>query len=74
MDDIEPGRVIGFFVFTRSQAERKRIGTPHACGKIVLRAALDKSGTFAFEGFRIDYEGRFIFEPLSVTEEKEIAP
>jgi hypothetical protein len=74
MDDIEPGRVIGFFIFTRSKAERRKIGAPHACGKVVLSAAIDKSGVIAFQGFRIDFEGRFVFESLPVTEEKETAP
>ena len=74
LDDIEPGRIIGFFVFSRSRAERRKAGVPHACGKAVLSASLDKNEVFAFEGFRVDYQGRFVFEPLPVIEEKEIAP
>ncbi len=74
LDIIEPGRIIGFFVFSRSAAERRRIGKPHACGKIVLAVAKKRDGGLDFEGFRIDYTGRFVFDPLPVVEEKETAP
>jgi hypothetical protein len=74
LDKIEPGRIIGFFVFSRTAAERRRIGTPHACGKVVLTATPKKSGRPAFQGFRVDYTGRFVFDPLPVVEEKETAP
>jgi hypothetical protein len=74
LDRIEPGRIIGFFVFFRSATERRKIGAPHACGKVVLTAAGKKSGPPEFQGFRIDYTGRFVFDPLPVVEEKETAP
>jgi hypothetical protein len=74
LDKIMPGRVVGFFVFSRSAAERRRIGAPHACGKVVLTAAAKKGGPPAFQSFRVDYAGRFVFEPLPVVEEKETAP
>jgi hypothetical protein len=74
LDMIEPGRIIGFFVFSRSLAERRRIGQPHACGKAVLAAAKKPGGKLEFQGSRIDYTGRFVFDPLPVIEEKETAP
>jgi hypothetical protein len=74
LDKIESGRIIGFFVFSRSAAERRKIGAPHACGKVVLTAAAKKVGPPEFQGFRIDFMGRFVFEPLPVVEEKETAP
>ena len=74
LDVIEPGRIIGFFVFSRSAAERRKIGKPHACGKVVLAAAKKRDGKLEFEGFRIDYTGRFVFDPLPVVKEKETSP
>jgi len=74
LDSIEPGRIIGFFVFSKSAAERRRIGQPHACGKAVLAAAKKPGGPLEFQGFRIDYTGRFVFDPLPVVKEKETAP
>ncbi len=74
LDGIEPGRIVGFFIFSKSPAERRKIGTPHACGKALLIAASDKGGGLAGEGFRIEFEGRFAFQPLPVIREKETAP
>jgi hypothetical protein len=74
LDTVEPGRFIGFFVFSRSASERRKIGAPHACGKVILAVAPKKNGSLEFRGFRIDYTGRFVFEPLPVVEEKETAP
>jgi hypothetical protein len=74
LDRIEPGRIVGFFVFSRLSAERRKIGAPYACGKVVLTAAAKKSGPPEFQGFRVDYTGRFVFDPLPVVEEKETAP
>jgi hypothetical protein len=74
LDAIEPDRIIGFFVFSRSAAERRRIGKPHACGKVVLAVAKKRNGILEFEGFHIDYTGRFVFDPLPVVREKETAP
>ena len=74
LDAVEPGRIIGFFVFSHDAAERRKVGRPHACGKIVLAAAKKRAGEFDFEGFHVDYTGRFVFDPLPVIREKEIAP
>ncbi len=74
LDAIEPGRIIGFFVFSRSAAGRRKIGKPHACGKAVLAVAEKPGGQLEFEGFRIDFTGRFVFGPIPVIEEKETAP
>ncbi len=69
-----PAGSSGSSFFSRSAAERRRIGKPHACGKIVLAVAKKRDGGLDFEGFRIDYTGRFVFDPLPVVEEKETAP
>jgi hypothetical protein len=73
LDSIEPGRIIGFFTFSRSAAERRRIGKPHACGKAVLAVFKKRDGVLEFEGFRVEYTGRFVFDPLPVVREKETA-
>jgi hypothetical protein len=74
LESIEPGRIIGFFTFSRSAAERRRIGKPHACGKAVLTVSKKRDGLLEFDGFRVDYTGRFVFDPLPVVREKETAP
>jgi hypothetical protein len=74
LDAIEPGRIIGFFVFSRSAAERRKIGKPHACGKAVLTVAQKTGGFLDFQGFHIDFTGRFVFDPIPVIKEKETAP
>jgi hypothetical protein len=74
LDRLYPGRIIGFFVFSRSAVVRRKIGRPHACGKIVLALAAHKDAGLDIEGFFIDYAGRFVFEPLPVIREKETTP
>lgn len=74
LDAVYPGRIIGFFVFSRAAAERRRIGRPHACGRIVLTVAKRRDGGLDVPGYRIDYDGRFVFEKLDVIFEKEARP
>lgn len=72
LDDLDPGRVIGFFVFSPTAAGRRAFAKPHACGKLFLAVKKGRSGGLGFKGYHIDYDGRFVFLPVAVNREGKL--
>lgn len=72
LDDLDPGRVIGFFDFSPTAAGRRAFARPQACGKLLLAVKRAPNGGLGFKGYQIDYNGRFVFLPVAVNREGKL--
>jgi hypothetical protein len=74
LDDLYEGRIIGFYVFSLAAADRRRIGRPHACGKILITAKKLRSGGLNMRSFFIDYQDRFVLTPIPLARDRGRTP